>query len=87
MQTWQLQEAKAKLSEVIQVAAKNGPQTITQRGVETAVVVSIEEWRRLKQQASRPTDKTLLEILQSGPRFEIPLPPRHRRMTRKPVAL
>ena len=48
MQTWQLQEAKAKLSEVIEVAAKNGPQTITQRGVETAVVLSIEEWRRLQ---------------------------------------
>jgi antitoxin Phd len=84
MQTWQLQHAKARLSEVIQIAAKNGPQTITQRGVETAVVISMEEWKRLKPQ--RPhTKRTLLEVLQSGPHFEIPLPPRHRRMTRTPV--
>jgi hypothetical protein len=60
------------------------PQTITQRGVETAVVLSIEDWKRLEHQQPQ-TKKTLLEVLQSGPRFEIPLPPRHRRMTRKPV--
>jgi len=84
MPTWQLQHAKARLSEVIQVAARNGPQTITQRGIETAVVVSIEEWKRLKSQQPH-TKRTLLEVLQSGPRFEIPLPPRHRRVTRAPV--
>ena len=85
MHTWQLQHAKAKLSEVIEVAKTNGPQTITQRGVETAVVISMAEWKRLKPQ--RPlTNRTLLEVLQSGPRFEIPLPPRHRRMTRTPDA-
>ena len=60
MQTWQLQEAKAKLSEVIETAEKKGPQMITRRGVETAVVVSMEEWKQLK--AKR--EKTILEILQ-----------------------
>lgn len=84
MQTWQLQQAKARLSEVIQVAAKNGPQTITQRGVETAVVISMDEWKRIQPEQSQ-RKKTLLEVLQSGPRYEIPLPPRHRRMTRTPV--
>lgn len=79
MHTWQLQQAKAKLSEVIEVAAKHGPQTITQRGIETAVIVSIEEWKRLRPEKER----TMLEILQAGPRFEIPLPDRHSIRMRK----
>ena len=79
MQTWQLQEAKAKLSEVIETAEKKGPQMITRRGVETAVVVSMEEWKQLKAKRG----KTILEILQSGPRFEIPLPDRHKIRMRK----
>ena len=84
MQRWQLQEAKAKLSEVIQVAAKNGPQTITQRGVETAVVVSMEEWKRMQARETQPRKRTLLEVLQSGPDIEIPIPPRGRHKHRKP---
>ncbi len=80
MQTWQLQQAKAKLSEVIDTAEKKGPQMITRRGVETVVVVPVAEWRRL--QSSGPK-RTLLEVLQSGPRFEIPLPDRHKIRMRK----
>jgi prevent-host-death family protein len=44
---WQLQEAKNKLSEVIEAALKDGPQIITKRGVETAIVLSYEEYRRM----------------------------------------
>jgi len=63
MGTWQLQEAKARLSEVIETSKKDGPQIITQRGVKSAVVVPFAEWeRRVKEE--KPT---LLEILQSGP--------------------
>ena len=47
MKTWQLQEAKARLSEVIKQALKEGPQTITMRGEPTAVVISKEEYERL----------------------------------------
>ena len=47
MKTWQLQEAKARLSEVIK-ASKKGPQTITMRGEPTAVVISKGEYERLK---------------------------------------
>ena len=81
MPTWQLQQAKAKLSEVIQTASTQGPQTISQRGVETAVVISIEDWKRLTPPS--PPKRTMLEILQSGPRFEIPLPDRHKIRMRK----
>lgn len=48
MRTWQLQEAKAHLSEVIKQASKEGPQTITMHGEPTAVVISKDEYKRLK---------------------------------------
>ena len=48
MGIWQLQEAKARLSEVIKKAAKEGPQKITVHGEPTAVVISSEEYERLK---------------------------------------
>lgn len=45
--TWQLQEAKNKLSEVVDQALRNGPQIITRRGVETAIVLSYVDYRRM----------------------------------------
>ena len=44
---WQLQEAKNKLSQVIDEAITRGPQIITRRGVETAIVLSYAEYRRV----------------------------------------
>jgi antitoxin Phd len=44
---WQLQEAKNKLSEVVEAACLNGPQIITKRGVETVIVLSYSEYRKL----------------------------------------
>ena len=44
---WQIQQAKNKLSEVIDDALHQGPQIITRRGVETAVVLSVEEYHKL----------------------------------------
>lgn len=44
---WQLQEAKNRLSEVIDLAVKKGPQVITRHGKETAVVLSTDDYRRL----------------------------------------
>ncbi len=43
---WQLQEAKNRLSEVVRLAQSEGPQTITVRGAEAVVVVSVEDYRR-----------------------------------------
>jgi antitoxin Phd len=45
--SWQLQEAKNKFSEVVEEAIKRGPQIITRRGVETAVVLSSAEYRKM----------------------------------------
>ena len=45
---WQIQEAKNKLSEVVEEAIHHGPQVISRRGAEVAVVLSYEEYRTLK---------------------------------------
>lgn len=65
MCSWQVQNAKARFTEFLNTALKKGPQIVTRRGVETAVLVPIEEWRRLEQ-SSRPSLRTLL--LGWGPR-------------------
>jgi prevent-host-death family protein len=70
---WQVQEAKAKFSELLDRTLREGPQVVTKRGVKTAVLVPFEEWERLKQRA-RPSLKDLL--LSDENRFEIDLPPR-----------
>lgn len=44
---WQLQDAKARLSEVVKLAQSDGPQAITVHGKPAAVVVSREEYERL----------------------------------------
>ena len=44
---WQIQDAKARLSEVIEKAVSEGPQTITRHGTERAVVLSIEDYDSL----------------------------------------
>ena len=73
MNSWQLQQAKARFSEFLDAALKKGPQIVTRRGVEAAVLVPIEEWRRL-QSESRPNIKEWL--LGEGPRFEDVVPKR-----------
>jgi antitoxin Phd len=86
MRSWPVQEAKAKFSELLGKTLAEGPQIVTKRGVETAVLVPIEEWRRL-QDAARPSLKELL--LAPEPRFEdgLPVPPRGRLRRRVPSAL
>jgi prevent-host-death family protein len=60
--SWPLQEAKNKLSQVVQQAASEGPQVITVRGRPAAVVVSTQEYERL----TRPST-SLLEFFQQSP--------------------
>lgn len=62
MGTWALQDAKAKLSEVVETAKREGPQIITRRGVEEVAVVPIDQWRQM----NRKGKGALLEALQSG---------------------
>lgn len=48
MKKWQLQVAKNRLSEVVRTAQSKGPQIITQNGIETAVLISARDYRKLK---------------------------------------
>lgn len=63
--TWQLQQAKTRLSEVIEEAHKRGPQIITRHGAERAVVLSVQDYRALV--AHRPN---LIQYLLGGPKVE-----------------
>lgn len=65
MAVWQVQEAKTRLSEVIEEANSKGPQIITRHGAERAVILSIEDYRALTSQ--KPD---LRELLLGGPKFD-----------------
>lgn len=45
--SWELDEAKIKLDEVVEKAIQQGPQLISERGVETVVILSMEDYRKL----------------------------------------
>ncbi len=62
---WPLQDAKARFSEVVRRANADGPQVVTYRGVERAVVVSAEEFRRL-----RPDRRSFVDVLLDGPKLD-----------------
>jgi antitoxin Phd len=78
---WPIYDAKARFSEFLDTALKEGPQVVTRRGVETAVLVPIDEWKRLKERA-RPSIKDVL-LDPNGP-HDLYVPPR-RRIRIRPV--
>jgi prevent-host-death family protein len=81
MKAWPVQEAKARFSELLETCLEQGPQLVTKRGEEAAVLVPVAEWRRLEQSA-RPTLKELL--LADQPRFELDIADRARLRRREP---
>lgn len=83
MQTWPIQDAKARFSEFLETCLAQGPQMVTKRGSEAAVLVPVDEWRRL-QTAARPSLKQLL--LSDQGRGEMILPVRGRARCRVPAA-
>ena len=82
MRSWPVQDAKARFSELLEASLSEGPQLVTRRGAETAVLVPIAEWRRL-QRSARPSLKALL--LTDEARVEIPVPRRGSRRRRTPA--
>lgn len=82
MSTWPVQEAKAKFSEFLKATLEQGPQVVTYRGAEAAVLVPVEEYRKLKA-ASHPSLKQWL--LAPNPKFEIALPARKDFTLRPPM--
>ena len=59
MQAWPVQDAKARFSEFLDACLAEGPQMVTRRGAEAAVLVPADQWRRL-QAAALPSLKQLL---------------------------
>lgn len=73
MNTWPVQDAKARFSELLDACISEGPQLVTRRGAETAVLITVAEWQRLNN-GSRPSLKELL-LAQEAP-LELELPTR-----------
>ena len=81
---WQVQDAKARFSEFLATSLTEGPQIVTKRGVETAVLVPIDQWRRLAQ-LTKPDLKQLL--LAPGARTDSLTPPRAKHRQRSPTVI
>ena len=81
---WPVQDAKSRFSEFLDTALAQGPQIVTKRGVETAVLLPIEQWRRLERM-TRPDLKELL--LTSAARTEDLTPPRRQHRHRTPLVV
>jgi prevent-host-death family protein len=84
MKSWPVQEAKARFSEFLEKCLSEGPQMVTKHGAEAAVLVPVEEWRRL-QTLARPSLKELL--LSDQARTETLIAARRRARRRNPSAL
>ena len=65
VQEWQLQEAKARFSEVFRLARDRGPQRVTKHGREAVVILSAEEYARLTR--SEASKGTLSEFFAASP--------------------
>jgi antitoxin Phd len=79
MGTWQIQEAKARLSEVVKKAEKEGPQKITVHGESAAVVISSKEYQRFKHPKG-----SFVRFMQNSPLYGLELElQREQTLTRK----
>jgi antitoxin Phd len=81
VKSWPVQDAKARFSELLDTCLREGPQVVTKRGLDAAVLVPVRDWHRL-QNSARPTLKELL--LAATPRGELRVPKRGRRRRRTP---
>ena len=65
---WQLQEAKNRLSEVVDKAISQGPQIVSRRGKEAVIILSIEDYRKMNK-----TQKDLVEFFRKSPLYGLDL--------------
>jgi antitoxin Phd len=84
MKAWPVQDAKARFSELLETCLKDGPQLVTKRGANAAVLVPAGEWERLTKSAQ----PTLKQLLLSGPHSDDMIIPRRGKSRRRtPAAL
>ena len=79
-----MQDAKAQFSEVVRKAKSEGPQRITVHGREEVIVVSVEEYRRIKGQ---PSGQALVKLLQDSPLQDLKIERANTRSRVRPVKL
>jgi prevent-host-death family protein len=80
MRAWPVQDAKARFSEMLKTCLREGPQVVTKRGADAAVLVPVTDWQRLRR-AAKPTLRELL--LSDHARGELNVPPRGGKRRRK----
>ena len=62
---WQMQEAKARFAELVRKAGTEGPQVVTFRGEDKAVVLSMDDYKRMQ-----PQKKSFVDHILSGPKLD-----------------
>jgi prevent-host-death family protein len=80
---WRLQDAKARLSELVRRVRSEGPQHVTVHGRDEVVVIAAEEFRRLK---GDPTGEALIAAMQASPHRDIDIEPKRAPMPVRKVA-
>ena len=83
MKSWSVQDAKARFSEFLETCMNEGPQIVTKRGEEAAVLVPVKEWSRLQQSARNSLKELLMSDVARG---DLNIPPRSRIKRRPPKA-
>ncbi len=81
---WPLQDAKARFSELVRRARSEGPQLVTVHGRDQVVIVSAEEFRRLK---GDRTGEALIAAMQASPCRDVVLMPNRTALPVRDVAL
>jgi len=81
---WALQDAKARFSELVRRVRDEGPQHVTVHGRDEVVVISAEEFRRLRGEV---TGADLIAAMQSSPHRGLSIEPKRSRLPVRDIAL
>lgn len=81
---WLLHDAKARFSELVRRARSHGPQHVTNHGREEVVIITADEFRRLK---GERTGVALIEAMQASPHRDVSIAPPRRAMPVRDVTL
>jgi prevent-host-death family protein len=82
--SWQLQDAKARFSELVRRAKRDGPQCVTVHGREEVVVIGADDFRRL---AGERSGQALVDAMQASPHGAADLEPVRTRLPVRDVEL
>ena len=81
---WRLQDAKARLSELVRLVRSEGPQRVTVHGRDEVVVIAAEDFNRMNGEA---TGELLISAMQASPQRDVEIDPTRSAMPVRDVAL